>query len=265
VINNTFELTLKALGLPLVSLAGKGTVNVERDRAPKGVIFHTPGRTFVAAQQAKLKKATPAALEKACAEAFDVREYLPNLLIGYSKVYLLEALDNRPMHAGSLPAKVYAGDWRLQAKPLNGNGYEAHGRNGHVVYDWWDAVYGERGNPVKVFPWGHHPNHCIGVDLLPHPETGAYNEFQRNAVNVISKVIATVCDMPLDKFHFTTHSYASPCERGAVKQRGVIIGRHWDPDVKVWAPDWAAMNAVSLTPVEAQAEVVTSALELIKP
>jgi len=255
-----FDELVLANGMDLVKLVNEGTDNVDRKRPPMGVIYHTPGRTFVQQQMASLAakhKDLPAgeALEKLlevrCAVAFDKRTYQPNILIGYTRIYLLDDLDQRALHAGSLPAGVYSGDWRQQAKPLGGSEYVLHGRDGHVVYDWWDAMYGAKTRPTKIFPWGHHPNYCIGVDLLPDV-AGNYNDFQRRAVNVISKIIAELYQLPLDKFHFTTHAYASPCERGAVFQGSKVIGRHWDPDVKVWTPDWDAMNAVELNlePVE---------------
>jgi hypothetical protein len=170
-----------------------------------------------------------------------VATYQPNYLIGTTgRVFVLDKDHQRAQHSGGLAMECPAGDvyaagtWRDWASPSDGSGWRRHGRPGHVVYDYWDAAFPGARSPLDVFPWGKFPNDALGIDLLPDPDTGAYAPVQRSSYLVLVKLLAAKHGFPLDARHVTTHTFASPCERGTVVRKGQIVGVHWDPDARVW-------------------------------
>jgi hypothetical protein len=244
---NTLNLAdLAAAGLTTFDLAGRGTPHKPRFQPPMGVVVHTPGTPFaqraLAAATSKLGRAPSLVeLDQAAAERFDVASYLPGYLIGQSgAVFRLESDDKRTMHAGQLGADapradVYAGTgWREWASPSDGSGWRRHGRPGDQVYDYWLAAFPGAETPVDVFPWGAYPNSAIGIDLLPDPATGAHTAAQRSSFVTLVRTLASVHRFLLDQYHVTTHTLASPVERGTVLRGGRIVGVHWDPDARRW-------------------------------
>lgn len=237
---------LDGLGLPCTDLSNRGTDNRDRVRAPLGVVTHTPSVTFAKRVQQGFiadhrRPPTPAELDNAAANRFDAARYQPNYLIGTTgRIFVLDLDHQRASHSGGLalecPAgNVYAaGTWRDWASPSDGSGWRRHGRPGHVVYDYWDATFPGAASPLDVFPWKGSPNDAIGIDLLPDPDTGIYLPVQRAAYVALVKLLAAKHGFPLDERHVTTHTLASPCERGTVLRKGQIVGVHWDPDVRVW-------------------------------
>jgi hypothetical protein len=238
---------LVAAGLPTFDLAVSGTPNRPRASAPKGVIVHTPGtpfaqRAWMTAQAANGgKKPALAEFDRAAARRFDAAQFQPGYLLGQTgAVFILESDAKRTNHAGKLGGdspvpNVYAsGAWRDWASPSDGSGWQKHGRPGHQVYDFWDAAWPGAVTPLEVYPWRDAPNDCIGIDLLPDPNTGEYTPAQRSAFVRLVRLLSQAHGFPLDARHVTTHTLASPVERGTVKRNTKIIGRHWDPDARVW-------------------------------
>lgn len=235
-------------GLATFDLAVGGTPNRPRTSAPKGVIVHTPGtpfaqRAWMSAQTAKGGgKPILAEFDVAAARRFDMAQFQPGYLVGQTgAVFILEYDSKRTMHSGKLGAdspvaNVYAsGDWRDWSSPSDGSGWQKHGRPGHVVYDYWDAAWPGAVTPLDVYPWREYPNDCIGIDLLPDPNTGEYTPAQRSSFVRLVRLLSQVHGFPIDLRHVATHTLASPVERGTVKRAGKIIGRHWDPDARVWS------------------------------
>jgi hypothetical protein len=237
---------LAALGFPVLDLSMQGTDNKDRDTAPQGIVVHTPSVTFARkARDAFVeqygRKPTPPELDAAAARRFDRTAYQPNYLIGTSALIAQLDLDHqRAQHSGMLAADSPVGDvyktgtWRDWASPSDGSGWQRHGRDGHKVYDYWDAAFPGARSPYDVFPWGRYPNNCIGIDLLPDPDTGAYNLSQRRAFMGLVRALAPLHGFPISLDRITTHTYASPVERGTIRRNGIIVGVHWDPDAKVW-------------------------------
>lgn len=237
---------LQGLGLEAFDLTGAGTDNRDRSKAPIGVVTHTPSVTFaVNARNAFYGQhgrfPTPAELDATAAGRFDRAAYQPNYLIGTTAaVFQLDADHQRAQHSGELAhdspvGDVYtAGTWRDWASPSDGSGWQRHGRPGHVVYDYWDAAFPGARSPLDVFVWGRYPNEAIGIDLLPDPTTGAYTPAQRAAYVKLVRALGLLHGFPMRFERVTTHTYASPVERGTVKHKGQIVGVHWDPDARVW-------------------------------
>jgi len=251
-LNHLTSNDLTAAGLGHLVLAS-GTDNRTRARAPLGVVTHTPSVTFArkaleAYRKDNRRDPTPLELDIVASRRFDVAKYQPNFLIGLTgHVGVLDWDDQRTLHSGGLALECPAGDvyaanrWREWASPSDGSGWRKHGRDPLAVYDWWDAAFPAAKSPLDVFPWGHYPNEAVGVDLLPDPVTGQYTDEQRAAWVKLVRLLAKLHGFPIDARHVTTHSYASPCERGTVVRGGKIIGVHWDPDGNIW--DHAAMLA----------------------
>lgn len=237
---------LATLGGPVLDLSMQGTDNRGRDTAPKGIVTHTPSVTFArrardafAAENGRAP--APGELDLTAARRFDRATYQPNYLIGTSGLLAQLDLDHqRAQHSGMLAGDspvgdVYsAGTWRDWASPSDGSGWVRHGRPGHVVYDYWGAAFPGARSPLDVFAWGRYPNEAIGIDLLPDPETGAYSSVQRAVYVRLVRALSDLHGFPLDLRHVTTHTLASPVERGTVRRGGKIVGVHWDPDAKVW-------------------------------
>jgi hypothetical protein len=238
---------LAALGFPVLDLSMQGTDNRDRDAAPLGIVAHTPSVTFARKVRDAFiaehgRAPTPAELDVAAARRFDRSAYIPNYLIGTTALIAQLDLDHqRAQHSGMLAADCPAGDvykagtWREWASPSDGSGWQRHGRDGRIVYDYWDAAFPGARSPYDVFVWGRYPNNCIGIDLLPDPDTGAYTPDQRRAFVALTRALAPLHGFPIRFDRVTTHTYTSPVERGTVRLRGgTIIGKHWDPDLKVW-------------------------------
>ena len=236
---------LNAVGLAHTIFA-QGTDNRTRARAPLGVVTHTPSVTFAkkvldAFKAANGRDPSPAEFDQAAGQRFDAAKYQPNFLIGLTGIVLvLDWDDQRTSHSGGLALECPAGDvyaanvWRQWASPSDGSGWRKHGRDPLAVYDWWDRAFPSARSPLDVFPWGHYPNEAVGVDLLPDPVTGQYSEAQREAWVKLVRALSKLHGFPVYDRSVTTHSYASPCERGTVVRGGKIVGIHWDPDEKVW-------------------------------
>lgn len=237
---------LRQVGAEAVDLTRAGIDNRDRGRAPLGVVVHTPSRLFAAkARDAFLaangRAPTPDELDSTAAMRFDVAEYQPHALIGLTgRIFLLDADHQRASHAGALgqgcpEAGIYGSmRWVDWAKPSDGSGWVKHRRSGREVYDWWFRAFPQASSPVAVFPWGSSPNDALGVDLLPDPDSGNYNAAQVEAFGRLIRLWSVAHGFPIGPTRVTTHSYAAPCERGAVRVAGQILGRHWDPDSRVW-------------------------------
>jgi hypothetical protein len=236
-----------AIGLAICELVGQGTDNRTRDRAPLGVVTHTPSVTFSrkAYDDFVARNGRAPGMEehdRHAAARFDVAKYQPNFLIGRSGlVCILDTEDQRAQHAGGLALECPAGDvysagtWRDWASPSDGSGWRRHGRDGRKVYDYWDAAFPGARSPLEVFPWGHFPNEAIGIDLLPDPFTGIYSPRQREAYVKLVRLLAAAHGFRVSDRTVTTHTLCSPCERGTIRRKdGTIVGVHWDPDSKVW-------------------------------
>lgn len=247
---------LRRAGLQAESLVDAGFDNRDRTRAPLGVITHTPGEPFAAAalKAARLllkREPTDLELDIAAATRFDAANYQPGYLIGVTgTVFQLDADHQRTQHAGELGvgcpmSDVYGlGQWIHWAKPSDGSGWQAHKRDGRVVFDWWFAAFPDADSPLDVFPWRYSPNAAIGIDLLPDPRHDyGFTEAQRAAWATLVRMLADLHGFPLNERRVTTHAFASPCERGTVRnaKTGTIYGTHWDPPVRHW--DNAAMIA----------------------
>jgi hypothetical protein len=233
---------LRSAGLAADSLAKQGTPNIQRKQAPQGVVTHTPGITFAdralaQARQALGRNPAPAELDRVAAMAFDVLKYQPGYLIGTTgKVYQLDQDHMRTQHSGMLAADCPAGQiyssaaWREWARPLGGAGWVRHGRDGNRVYDWWNAAFSGEPGPAQIFPWGIYPNNAIGVDILPDPMSGGmFSEAQRASYLILVRALSQAHGFKISARTVTTHSFASPCERGAIMRGGKVIGIHWDP------------------------------------
>ena len=164
------------------------------------------------------------------AAAFDRREYIGGYMVGQRVVVKLEVDDRTTWHSGALSSQHYGRDWRAWARPLapGAPAFRLHGRDPHVVYDWWDARYGADAHPARVFGWGRLPNRCIGVDLVPDA-TGGYGVLQLAMAAALTALLARVHGIQLDDRHVTTHSFAAPLERGSVVRGGRVVGMAWDP------------------------------------
>lgn len=233
---------LERAGLHAESMAGKGTANRQRAYAPLGAIVHSPGITFATrafdrAQQALGRRPAPAEFDMVAARSFDALLYQPNYLIGTSgKVYQLDLDCQRALHSGMLASDCPAGNvyetrrWREWAHPLGGRGWVQHGRPGDRVYDWWVAAFPGADGPMQVFPWGRYPNNAVGVDVLPDPANhGEFNAAQRSSYLALVRLLAQAHNFKIGATTVTTHSFASPLERGSVMRSGKVIGIHWDP------------------------------------
>lgn len=205
-----------------------------RTRSPVGVIVHSPGVTYVAAVAKALghRAGDDEVLDEGVAKGLDGREYRPGYLIGRSGiVYLLERDDTHTSHAASLSKAHYSMHWRRWARPLGGEGWIEHGRDGHVVYDWWDRAFGADTSPLDL-PTGRYPNRAIGVDIRPSPTDGSFAALQIAALGVLVRALATCHNFAPDSRHILTHSLAAPLERGTVLRGSRVIGVHWDPPAK---------------------------------
>lgn len=231
---------LRREGLSAEALSTGGTPNKQRTSIPSGIVCHTPGGTFAAKALHRAEQVNPKPsdldLDRTAAALFDVAVYQPGYLIGTSgTIFQLETDDKRTQHSGMLAAdcpggNVYAkGTWRAWSKPLGG-GWQQHGRPGHVVYDWWDAAFPGLAGPLEAFVWGRYPNDAIGIDLLPDPRRGgAFNDAQVEAFVALVRLLSEAHRFRISKSTVTTHSLASPCERGGILRDGKVIGVHWDP------------------------------------
>jgi len=249
---------LQQLGLEAFDLTGQGTDNRDREAVPPGIVTHTPSVTFArkaltAFEAHHGRLPTPHELDATAAARFDRAAYQPGYLIGTAAgVWQLDLDHQRAQHSGMLaddsPAgDVYkAGTWREWASPSDGSGWQRHGRPGHVVYDYWDAAFPGARSPYDVFVWGRYPNNCIGIDLLPDPMTGAYTAEQRRTYVALARALSGLHAFPIRFDRVTTHTYASPVERGTQRLKGgKIIGVHWDPDAKVWPHAQVVAEAAS--------------------
>lgn len=233
---------LRREGLPAEALSTGGNPNKQRTSKPSGVVCHTPGGAFAAKALQRAEDLnrngapTPIEIDRMAATLFDVAVYQPGYLIGTSgTVFQLDVDFKRTQHSGMLATEcpggnVYAkGTWREWSKPLGGS-WQQHGRPGHVVYDWWDAAFPGLAGPLEAFPWGRYPNDAIGIDLLPDPtHGGAFNEAQVEAFVALVRLLSEAHGFRISKSTVTTHSLASPCERGGLIRGGKVIGVHWDP------------------------------------
>lgn len=219
-------------GLDVEDRSKIGPIANKRRIAPLGVIIHTPGSAFVERCGRTARSDSDVDIDDEVARRFDSRKYRPGYLVGQSgRVYVLDSDDRRPMHAGSLSVSHYSVDWADWCKPLGGNGYQRHRRPAWVVYDWYEALHG-RENPSDVFPWRRAPNNAIGIDIRPSHLDGSHSDEQHEALRKLVNLLSDAHGFPVDSTHVTTHSYASPLERGSVLRRGKVIGTHWDPPLK---------------------------------
>lgn len=239
---------LRAAALNVVDLTQSGTAHGPRTKPPAGIICHTPGRPFMVraldtAAKALGRSPSQSELDGTAARRFDSAKYLPGYAIGQSgTLYVLESDNRRTMHSGTLGhdcptgESVYRGSaWGKWASPSDGSGWQLHGRDPAQVYDYWYAAFPGAVTPLDVFPWHGSPNDCIGVDLFPEPVTGAHTAAQRATFAILIRFLSGVHGFPVDDRHVTTHTLASPVERGTQKTRsGQIIGVHWDPDARAW-------------------------------
>lgn len=244
-VNKLTTTDLDRLGLTH-EIYERGTENRDRARTPMGVVTHTPSITFarkVLETFRTLNGRAPTSLELdlSAGTKFDASKYQPNFLIGLTGlVCVLDWDDQRTSHSGGLAMECPAGDvytagtWREWASPSDGSGWRKHGRDPNAVYDWWNAAFLGARSPLDIFKWGKTPNEAVGIDLLPDPITGQYTDAQRVAWVKLVRALSALHGFALSDRCVTTHSFASPCERGTVKRAGKIVGTHWDPDVKIW-------------------------------
>ncbi len=214
-----------------------GTQHKNRKVMPKGIIFHTMGRSFINKIRNELVQAgyieeqlDNFTIDEHAAKRLNERPYLAGWMIGQTGlVFKLEEDQKKTLHAGSLKKSVYKKDnWRDWGRPLGGLGWMKHGRDPHRVYDWFDAWFGREFNPSKDFDWGRFPNQCIGIDLVPDQQ-GKYTLNQMSGAVDLVEYLVTEHNIPMDEYHIVTHGMAAPCERGTVMRRGKCIGVDWDP------------------------------------
>ncbi len=241
-------------GLEAVALPG-GTINRARNKAPLGIVTHTPGEPFAqqAFERAKRRlgrEPTVEEYEDEAARSFDALNYQPGYLLGLTRVFQLDPDFKRTSHSGGLgmgcpEPHIYLGTrWRRWAKPWNnGGGWIQHGRDPDVVFDYWLAAFPGVRTPLDVYVWGASPNDAIGVDILPDP----WNKYRFRAetqmpmLRHLTGLLSRCHGFKVSRETFGTHTLASPCERGTVLRNGVLIGTHWDPPANAW--DHAAMLA----------------------
>lgn len=241
--------------MQIIDFTGRGTRNRVRNGAPRGIVYHTFGSTFVNKQiQIACAAGEPCSTEEEiddlCAAAFDKNQFQGNYVVGRTgkKVYQIDDDNNRTMHSGLLSdghpsgVNIYATEaWATWAHPLNGDGWVKHGRDPRVVYDWWYEQCGDVlgiKTPMQL-PHGRTPNDYIGIDVRPSHIDGSYTAAQIDTVVELARFLASRHGWPLDLPHNTTHSISSPCERGTVakpirdangkKIGSRIIGIGWDP------------------------------------
>jgi len=239
---------LTRVGIEAVDLTRQGTRNRERRKSPAGLVVHTPSRPWVAriVHALEIERGIgpdAGTIDDECAARFDLRKFQGGYMIGWTgRLYCCERDDRRTSHAGGLSVQHYRSPkgWRAWAKPLMGtSGYGLHGRPPHVVYDWWNEVFGRDASPLDL-PSGRYPNSCIGIDVRPHQATGEFSSFQAETATKLIRALADCHDFPVDIEHVLTHSLAAPLERGSVlrtnrrTKRSRVIGVHWDPSSRLW-------------------------------
>lgn len=218
------------------TLASTGHVNKPRGSAPQGLVYHSPGTTWARGVWDSCVS-TGTKYDETAASLFDQRAYQPGYMIGTTGRIFQFALDIvRTQHSGKLandaPRKdIYdTSAWMKWAAPSDGSGYQLHGREPAVVYDWWLKAFPGHVTPLTVFPWGDLPNNAIGIDLLPNVSGNGpmFTQAQMDSVLWLSPLLAHLHEFPLNTTRVTTHSLASPVERGCIRRDGKIIGTPWD-------------------------------------
>lgn len=203
-----------------------------RQHAPRGIILHTTGGGFARSVEGKAPDSDAAAARRYTTGALRYHgHYLVGRLSG--RVYQLAHPTRIAYHTGALASRYGRGPtapsdtWRRFGSPLGVEGWQPHGRDPAVVYDWWDARWPGVVSPVEFF--GRQINAAtVGLDVIPAVD----GSFGASQVEATAQLVAALCATygiePTER-GMMRHEDVDPVRRGCVLRRGTIYGVPWDP------------------------------------
>lgn len=213
-----------------------------RTRKPVAIVIHTTGGGVVE-QAERAMPSRPADVIDTWIANHLIRpdnKLFAGYLVGRDGMVWRLATDDRVCnHSAPLGTRYDHASWRLYGWPMDADKLEGHGRDGCVVYDWWDARWGRDASPADL-PTGTHPNAAsLSIDLIP--TRGTYTTEQTAACRAL---VAALCErhgIPRDRGHVLAHADVDPQRRGILRGKAGLIGKDWDPG----ALDWAALGLAS--------------------
>lgn len=211
----------------------------ERPRSTvSAVIVHTTGRGLTNVGLRSGAFGTEE-FDQACVNWYSTSgtQYYGHDIIGSTgKVYRLAHWDRVCLHTASLNQRYEKTDWMLHAINPKTLKLVKHGRQPHVVYDWWIARWGSGFNPRSFVGSLHVNQRTVAVDLIPDSH-GDYSDAQYAALN---RLLAEYKVYFRGIRHVIGHADVDPMRRGIVlSSTGVLIGKDWDPGAGF---DWGRVD-----------------------
>lgn len=209
----------------------------------RGIVVHTTGRRLSAiAAKNNPENLANGALQWYVSSGF---QYYGNLVVAPDLTIDAMAPDEKATwHTRGLDRVYEQANWREFAYNNKEGKLQRHGRNTAVVYDWWDARWGEESSPVDLLGGRSINPVTWAIDLLPK-EDGTYTE---NQLQLAAGLIAEKCvEFGLTEKAVFGHADIDPVRRGIVWGEAAV-GRDWDPAI----PDFLAFRELVGTMVRSR-------------
>ena len=205
-----------------------------RDLAPRAVVIHSTGRGLARYADARSATGDESAYDAVALDWYETSgfPYYGHILVGQSGVaHALAPESVVCWHTATLSRRYGATDWRKFAHPLGGK-LGRHGRQPHIVYDWWDERHGTDASPLDLLGGERKVNQLtFGIDLLPD----LAGEYSASQMATAAGEIRRLCEthgIPFDRSHVLGHEDLDPWRRGTIRRRGKVIGVPWDPGTR---------------------------------